>query len=771
MSTPLATIFHGDVTLEQGSDVTQFGWGDININRRCIITGTENSTTNTNGALIVSGGVGISKTLNVHENANVLYGITNLTETHINTNNGSFTVTGANTATVQVEDSARFSSISGNVTIDSQIASLQLYGGLNSSRAVDIIASNANGGISLLSGTDGGGVSIISGSGGITETTSNGNVIITANNGTASFNVNTQSQNQDLSINLGGYTDSQLKIISQGNNLTRTALYINTDHTNGSIQISNANGLGDGFISQLAGSGGYTVITNTSGQISMTSQGAGSSYIVDSSGYNQNMTIGVNNYTDSSLILKSAGTNVLNTALEIKTTSSTGNISINQPNLSLGKVGIYTGLGGFETITQNGGSTVVTTNGAQSTFTNSTTADGQDLNITVTGNTNSKVNITSTGTGNNSITLSSSTGGIYLVGTTGVQIESVDSTNGVQIARQTPNIPVHIGTTNSTTTIHGNLDVKGTTTTIESTVVTIDDNIIVVNNAPSDTGNGGLAIKRYQSANDAAYGDVVADTPDHSGTVQNGNNTLTTVHLSSSASNTDDYYAGWWIKITGGTGQDQVRRIRSYVGSTSIATIYSTIDQTTVLSNPTPIEGMDFSTIPDNTSSYALYPCEFVMMIWDETQDEFAFVCSNNDPATNTSFVHYSDLHLNNMIANDLTVNNINGSPADITTIVNLNNNSTTPVTITDFPNTYGVYMVFVKPLADNSRAHAIFTIGKVDAMNIHGTSIRIISVKGVYNDQLDMQWPQNGLPQLLYRPYPNGIGGTTDFKLKIVSL
>ena len=123
------------------------------------------------------------------------------------------------------------------------------------------------------------------------------------------------------------------------------------------------------------------------------------------------------------------------------------------------------------------------------------------------------------------------------------------------------------------------------------------------------------------------------------------------------------------------------------------------------------------------------------------------------------------------MIANDLTINNINGSPADITTIVNLNNNSTTPVTITDFPNTYGVYIVFVKPLTDNSRAHAIFTIGKVNAVNVPGSVIRIISVKGVYNDQLDIQWPQNALPQLLYRPYPNGIGGTTDFKLKIVSL
>ena len=248
-------------------------------------------------------------------------------------------------------------------------------------------------------------------------------------------------------------------------------------------------------------------------------------------------------------------------------------------------------------------------------------------------------------------------------------------------------------------------------------------------------------------------------------------NVETYVNGQTSASNVDDYYSGWWVKITGGTGQDQVRRIKSYIGSTRIATIYSTLDQETLLSNPIPDEGMDFSTIPDNTSTYSLYPCEFVMMIWDETLDEFAFVCSNLDPATNTSFVHYSDLHINDLVANDLTVNNINGAPADITTVVNLNNNSTTPVTITDFPNTYGVYMIFVKPLEDNSRAHAIFTIGRVDSASIHGTSIRIMSVKGVYNDQLDMQWPQNGLPQIMYRPYPNGIGGTTQYKLKIISL
>ena len=79
--------------------------------------------------------------------------------------------------------------------------------------------------------------------------------------------------------------------------------------------------------------------------------------------------------------------------------------------------------------------------------------------------------------------------------------------------------------------------------------------------------------------------------------------------------------------------------------------------------------------------------------------------------------------------------------------------------------------MVFVKPVNDDSRTHAIFTIGRVDAINIPGSVIRLLSVKGVYNDQLDIQWPANSLPQLLYRPYPNGIGGTTDFKLKITSL
>lgn len=773
MSSPLSTIFHGDVNLEEGSDVTQFGWGDMNINRRCVINGIENSTCNTDGSLIVAGGVGITKTLNVHENVNVLYGVTRLSETRINTDNGPFTVSGGNIASIKVGANVEFISTAGNISINSMLGYSHIYGGLNTSDAVKIVASHPHGGVSILSGTDTGNISILSGSGGITETTLNGNVSITADGGTGGFYVNSKFANQNLTIGLSGDTDSQLRIESAGNNAINTALVINTSHLNANMIISTANGLGNGSMTQLVGAGGYTLITNTAGAVNVTSQGAGSNYIVKSAGNNQHMVVGVINNTDSALILKSSGTNNTNTALQMFTTSPTGNISISQTDNSTGHTSIRTGMGGLNASTQTGGSIVMTTYGASSTYTNTTYADNQDLNITVTGNTNSRVNISSSGKGNDAIRLNAtnSSSGIYMTANGIIQLESASLSGGIQIATNTVNVPVYIGTQNSTTTIYGNLDVRGVTTTIQSTVVTIDDNMIIVNNAPAGTSDGGLAVKRYQSANDAGSGDVVSDSPDHSGTVSSS--TSTTIKLSMDAHITDDYYNGWWIKITSGTGSAQVRRIRSYVGSTRTATIYSTSDQTGILGNPKPVEGLDFTTNPDNTSSYALYPCQYVMMIWDEIQDEFAFVCSNKDPSINTNIVHYSDLHINDLIAGDITINTINGSDADITTYVTLDNNSTVPVTILGFPKKYGIYLVFVKPRNDTDtiRTHGIFMIGRVDAVNIPGTVVRILSVKGMHNDQLDIQWRNNTLPELLYRPYPNGINGSTEYKLKIVSL
>lgn len=764
MSTPLATIFHGDVTLEQGSDVSQFGWGDLNINRFCFVNGTDDSINDTTASLVVAGGTSIKKTLNVYKDLNTLYGVTRLTETHIDTTNGPFTVTGGNKCEVEVSNEISLTSTGSDVYIRSTIGSINIHSGLNSSSAINIRNSNDFGGIYTSSGQSGT-IEIASGSGGFTQMTSNGNLSITANNGSGSFIVNSQSDNQNLLVNLNGQTDSTLNISSSG---ISSALVIKTTNTAGNIIFSNANGLGEGSTSFLIGSGGYSLITNTSGPILFTSQAATSTWNVKTDNNSQNLTLSLDNNTNSSLVLKSDGTNE---AIKIYTTYSTGDIIINQPDYSYGKISLFSGMGGLNFETQTGGSTLIRTNGATSLITNATISDNQDLTISVTGNTDSKVNILSSGTSNSAININSQNGGISLSANNKIQIESADLINGIQIATSTPNVPVYIGTSDSTTTIYGNLDVKGVTSTIQSTVVTIDDNIIVVNNAPSSTGDGGLAVKRYQSANDTGSGDVVNSSYELNGSVQNGFNTLTTIHFDSNASNVDNYYAGWWVKISGGTGQNQVRRIKSYVGSTRIATIYSTSDQLGVLNNPIPVEGMDFSTIPDITSLYELYECHFVMMIWDESHDEFSFVCSNQNPSENTSIAHYSDIHANNIIGNELTINSINGGVADVITTVVLNNNSLTPITITDFPSTYGIYTIYVKPLNDNSRAHAIFTIGRVDAINLPGTVVRFISAKGVYNDQLDMQWPINSKPQLMYRPYPNGVGGSTTFKIKIVSL
>lgn len=766
MSIPLATIFHGDVTLEQGSDVTQFGWGDLNINRFCNVKGTDDSINDTTASLVVAGGTSIKKTLNVYGNFNTLYGITNLTETHIDTTNGPFTVTGGNKCQIEVDDTVTITSLASDLNLNSTIGSININSGSNTSSAISIKNINTNGGIYMISGQTGS-ISVGSGSGGFSQMTSNGNFLITANNGYGSFLVNSQANNQNLSINLNGNTDSQLSITSSG---TSTALVIKTTNTAGNMIFSNTDGLGEGFTQFLVGSGGFNLITNTGGSIQLTSKGAPSSLNVISNNNNQHLTLSLDGNTNSSLILKSDG---FNEAIKIYTTCSTGDILITQPSYSYGKTSIFSGMGGIKTETQDGGSTTIKTNGATSLFTNSTISDNQDLTISVTGNTNSKVNIASSGTSNQAININAQNGGVFVNANNKVQLESADMINGIQIATATPNVPVFIGTSDSTTTIYGNLDVKGVTSSIESTVVTISDNIIVVNNAPSSTADGGLAIKRYQSANNTGSGDVVNDLFENTGSIQNGSNTTTTIHFDLLASDVDNYYAGWWVKITGGTGQNQVRRIRSYVGATRVATIYSTDDQIGILNNPTPIEGMDFSTIPDSSSIYELYECHFVMMIWDESLNEFSFVCSNRNPSEHTSIAHYSDIHANNITGNALTINSINGGAADIITTVVLNNNSTVPITITDFTSTYGIYTVYVKPLnnSDSNRAHAIFTIGRVDAINLPGTVVRFISAKGVYNDQLDMQWPINEKPQLMYRPSPNGIGGSTTFKIKIVSL
>lgn len=765
--TPLSTIFEGDVTLGPGSDIDQFGYGDLYVTRRGWFYGTEDSITPTSGTLICYGGLGISKDAQFGHNINVLYGTSYLTQTIIDTTNGLVSVTGGNQVYIQVGDSSQFVSTGGSLTLSSLIDRNIINGGLNAIDAVKISATNPAGGVFVQSGSGIGAINLISGSGGISGFCSSGNMTLTANNGNTNIINNTMADNQDLSLQLNGSTDSQLSLLSSGKNTTKSAIFINTTNTAGNIKISNNNGLGNGSTSIYTGTGGFNMTTNTGGSTNIITQAANANILLKSSNPGQVMTIGINNTTDSAVILSSSGINTTRDAIQITTTNTAGSISISQVPFSMGGVNTLTGRGGFNVTTQTGGSIIMNAYGNISTYTNTTTDNGQDLTVSVTGNTNSKVNIISQGTGTNAINIQS-TGGIYGLSNGPITFDTNDTTNGINLGTNVSNVPINIGTPNSVTTIFGNLDVKGITTSIESQVVTITDNIIIVNNAPSGTANGGLGIKRWQSANNIGVGDVVIDTPDETGTLRNAN-TATTIALPFSSSSINDYYAGWWIKITSGTGANQVRKIKSYDGSTYIATIYSTADQTdvNVLNNTVPIEGLDFLTVPDNTSQYGLFPCGYEFLLWDEAQNEFSFGCS--PLASGGSLTHYADVHVNNLTANNVSCTTINNSTADIITTVTLTNNSVVPVTITDFPRDYGVYTVMVEPVVSTG-AYAIFSIGRNNYSGSSGVVARITSVKGVNNEQLDMQWPINSYPQLLYRP-SKGINGTSQYRLKIISI
>jgi len=141
---------------------------------------------------------------------------------------------------------------------------------------------------------------------------------------------------------------------------------------------------------------------------------------------------------------------------------------------------------------------------------------------------------------------------------------------------------VSIGVSGQDTTIAGNLvvtgnvTVNGTTTTVNSTVVEIDDNVIFVNSGPASSKNAGYASERYQAANQAGTGDVVGDTAALVVTIADiGDQTGMTnvqVYLNTGASSADDYYVGMWIKSAFADGQN-VRKITAYNGTSKIATI------------------------------------------------------------------------------------------------------------------------------------------------------------------------------------------------------
>jgi hypothetical protein len=194
---------------------------------------------------------------------------------------------------------------------------------------------------------------------------------------------------------------------------------------------------------------------------------------------------------------------------------------------------------------------------------------------------------------------------------------------------------IEFRTSTSTTTfvnnvaVNGNLNVLGTTTTINTASLSITDNIICANAGPSGFGsNSGFAVERF--AGDVALNDPINNPPKEEDTAAGSGGGNNTIQLANSANNTEtDFYKGYYIELSAGTGADlgNYYLVASYDESTRTITV----DRDWVSGNP------------DNTTQYKLYNKRKAGLIYDETNDVFDLIYfpddTNNLQSDNIDFV------------------------------------------------------------------------------------------------------------------------------------
>jgi hypothetical protein len=837
MSSANATI-EGDFYVYTSDVPAQYGDGTVHVETGLRVYGTTDSTSISTGAVQISGGVGVTKSVFVGDALTVV-GWSQLKQTTINTTTGVFSVTGSGAYQIDVSASSYIKTSGGanTLTLDAQSGDLFLNG--NSSVQVN----SANGGISLdANGTSnftttgayeiqiastlgralltsgqtaadavklnasasGGGVDIVSGTGGFTAATT-GAITMTAQHTASSISLATNGAAQDLSISVTGATDSSLFLTSSGTGVdalelatTAGSMVINsaaalaidaaaaashlslattgaaqdltvsvTGATNSSLVLASS-GTGTDALQVTTSAGGMVI--SSAAALAVDASGAASHLTLATTGDAQDLTVSVTGATNSSLVLSSTGTGT--DALQVTTTA--GGMTINSAN-----------------------ALAIDAAAAASHLTLATTGAAQDLTISVTGATNSSLVLASSGTAADALQVTASAGGIQMTAATGgIVIDTSDTSAGIKIGG-TAAVPVTIGnniSANNVVTIYGDLTVSGTTTFVNSQTVTVTDNILILNSSPVGSSDSGLLLKRYQSANNSGLGDVVQDTALATGTAQAGS--ATTITLAAGASASTDFYKGYWLKITSGTGSNQVRRIKAYNGTTKVATVYTTADETATPS--VPVEGLDFATTPDNTSVYALYGTTYAAFAYKENTDYFRFIYTPLAPAYGGSFSSVKDGNLlvgNLSVTNTLNVDtinqytsgagvtietvnikagaitnvsSINGAPAPSVTTVALLDNANTPVNIPT-TTTSGAYMFLIKAVGNtNGSAGTFMASGTVTDGGQIATVTRVASTT---NERIQMKWLAGGQPQLYHQNQKTGgTGATISYQVTIMS-
>lgn len=263
--------------------------------------------------------------------------------------------------------------------------------------------------------------------------------------------------------------------------------------------------------------------------------------------------------------------------------------------------------------------------------------------------------------------------------------------------------PVHTGS--GKLLVENDATIGGDNTRINSTSLTITDNLPIVNYPPLVAGRdiGILGARNIT--------DVLSGPPTNVGTTVSA--TSNTIALEPGSSSVDDYYLGYVILISSGTGAGQHRIIESYSGSTHVAVVDS-----------------DWATVPDITSMYNLYGNRNIVFGWIENGKYFSFGTTPDEHVT-------IDLR---MVPGNLAVDNlvVEGSITGLEEIVCLqeNNNTAQPITKSDLR---GSYFIVVKSVADGG-ASATFSASKSNIASI-GNTFRITSAAGSSGETIDIEW------------------------------
>ena len=196
----------------------------------------------------------------------------------------------------------------------------------------------------------------------------------------------------------------------------------------------------------------------------------------------------------------------------------------------------------------------------------------------------------------------------------------------------------------SDTAKESNLDYTFGDVVIEGSKFSVADNFpIVGQNNITTTGSRdlGIAFQRYQSSNDVGTGELVTDQYVFFDSIPNQTSAnADQIKFSNLLNATNNYYNGWWIKVASGSNINQVRKIVSYNGAQRVATLDSAWT----------------SQNPGNGDTVYFYNAQYVSFYYDDSSKSFRMVYNTRDSVTKavTSY-DYVDLAVNHVTLSDTT--------------------------------------------------------------------------------------------------------------------